>query len=200
MFCFSALAQRTPTISYISQEQIRDIGGTVELVCSVQYAPEYPVLWMKVDRSRQSDPLPISTGSSLIIRDSRFTMRHDIASSTYALLVTIASMLVMFHLFSMYHCCYYLVLQIKDIQETDAGYYQCQVIISVINKISAEVELQVRRPPVISDNSTRSVVVSEGQPVRLECYANGWPIPRISWRRENNAILPTGGSIYKYVY
>lgn len=171
--CIStAWAQRTPTISYISQEQIRDIGGTVELVCSVQYAPEYPVLWMKVDRNRQSDPLPISTGSSLIIRDSRFTMRHDTASSTYVLLI-------------------------KDIQETDAGYYQCQVIISVINKISAEVELQVRRPPVISDNSTRSVVVSEGQPVRLECYANGWPIPRISWRRQDNAILPTGGSIYK---
>ncbi|XP_026278256.1 lachesin isoform X2 [Frankliniella occidentalis] len=167
-----ALAQRTPTISYISQEQIKDIGGTVELVCSVLYASDYPVLWMKVDRYRQSDPLPISTGSSLIIRDSRFAIRTDQQSSTYT-------------------------LQIKDIQETDAGYYQCQVIISINNKISAEVELQVRRPPVISDNSTRSIVVSEGQPVRLECYANGWPIPRISWRRENNAILPTGGSIYK---
>ncbi|KAK3920283.1 Lachesin [Frankliniella fusca] len=165
-------AQRTPTISYISQEQITDIGGTIELVCSVLYASDYPVLWMKVDRYRQSDPLPISTGSSLIIRDSRFAIRTDPQSSTYT-------------------------LQIKDIQETDAGYYQCQVIISINNKISAEVELQVRRPPVISDNSTRSIVVSEGQPVRLECYANGWPIPRISWRRENNAILPTGGSIYK---
>lgn len=31
-------AQRTPSISYISQEQIKDIGGTVELDCSVQYA------------------------------------------------------------------------------------------------------------------------------------------------------------------
>jgi neuronal growth regulator 1 len=40
MFCllFTALAQRTPTISYISQEQIKDIGGTAELECSVQYA------------------------------------------------------------------------------------------------------------------------------------------------------------------
>ncbi len=31
-------AQRTPSISYISQEQIKDIGGTVELDCSVQYS------------------------------------------------------------------------------------------------------------------------------------------------------------------
>lgn len=92
---------------------------------------------------------------------------------------------------------YFFFFQIKDIQETDAGYYQCQVIIALNNKITAEVDLQVRRPPVISDNSTRSAIVSEGQQVTLECYANGYPPPRISWRRENNAILPTGGSIYR---
>lgn len=33
--------------------------------------------------------------------------------------------------------------------------------------------------------------------VQMECYAGGYPTPRISWRRENNAILPTGGSIYR---
>lgn len=91
----------------------------------------------------------------------------------------------------------FLYFQIKDIQETDAGFYQCQVIITLSNKINAEVDLQVRRPPVISDNSTRSAIVSEGQQVTLECYASGYPPPRISWRRENNAILPTGGSIYR---
>lgn len=66
------------------------------------------------------------------------------------------------------------------------------------NKISAEVELEVRRPPIISDNSTRSLVVNEGQAIKLECYAGGFPAPRVLWRRENNAILPTGGSIYRY--
>lgn len=80
-------SQRTPTISYISQEQIKDIGGTVELDCSVQYAQEYPVLWMKVDRGRLTQPLPISTGSSLIIPDGRFSLRYDPASSTYTLQV-----------------------------------------------------------------------------------------------------------------
>lgn len=33
--------------------------------------------------------------------------------------------------------------------------------------------------------------------IQMECYAGGYPSPRISWRRENNAILPTGGSIYR---
>uniref|UniRef100_A0A1B6E1A0 Ig-like domain-containing protein n=1 Tax=Clastoptera arizonana TaxID=38151 RepID=A0A1B6E1A0_9HEMI len=165
-------AQRSPTISYISQVQIKDIGGTVELQCSVQYAQEYPVLWIKVDKSRNVQPLPISTGSSLIIPDGRFSLRYDTASSSYT-------------------------LQIKDIQETDAAKYQCQVIIALDNKISAEVELQVRRPPIISDNSTRSAIVSEGQTVSLECYATGHPIPKVSWRRENNAILPIGTSAYR---
>ncbi|KAH9637592.1 hypothetical protein HF086_014756 [Spodoptera exigua] len=86
---------------------------------------------------------------------------------------------------------------IKDIQENDAGWYQCQVLMSISNKITAEVELQVRRPPIISDNSTRSLVASEGESVQMECYAGGFPPPKISWRRENNAILPTGGSIYR---
>lgn len=89
------------------------------------------------------------------------------------------------------------ILQIKDMQETDAGTYACQIIISPSNRVSAEVAVQVRRPPLISDNSTRSVVVSEGEAVEMECYAGGFPIPKISWRRENNAILPTGGSIYR---
>nr|XP_022911528.1 lachesin [Onthophagus taurus] len=165
-------SQRSPTISYISQEVIVDIGGTAQMQCSVQYVHEYPVVWMKLDQNGGGQGVPISTGATLIVHDSRFSLRHDQGSSTYT-------------------------LQIKDIQETDAAVYQCQVIISVNNKISAPVSLSVRRPPVISDNSTRSVIVSEGQSVELNCYASGYPTPKISWRRENNAILPTGGSIYR---
>jgi hypothetical protein len=164
------LAQRTPSISYISQEQIKDIGGTVELDCSVQYAREYSVTWTKTGKDR-ADYVFLSTGSTLVIKDSRFALRYDGASSTYT-------------------------LQIKDIQETDAGIYQCQVILSVNNKINAEVELQVRRPPIITDNSTQSIIASETQSVQMECFANGYPTPTITWRRENNAILPTGGATY----
>lgn len=67
-----------------------------------------------------------------------------------------------------------------------------EVVLSVNNKITAEVELSVRRPPIISDNSTQSIVASEGQAVQMECYAAGYPTPTIIWRRENNALLPTG--------
>lgn len=66
------------------------------------------------------------------------------------------------------------------------------------NKLSAETELVVRRRPFISDNSTRSLIVSEGQSVTLECYAGGYPSPNVSWRRANNAILFKNISIFRY--
>lgn len=164
--------QRNPTISYISREQIMNIGGTVNLECSVQYGQDYPVLWVKLDPTNPSGSLTLSSSSSMIIRENRFSLRYDTASSTYT-------------------------LQIKDIQESDVGVYQCQVVINISNKITADVAVLVRIPPVIADNSTRSQIASEGQPVKLQCYAGGFPRPRIFWRRENNAILPTGGSIYR---
>ncbi|XP_022235164.1 lachesin-like, partial [Limulus polyphemus] len=87
-------------------------------------------------------------------------------------------------------------LTISKIQETDAGLYQCQVIIGAIGKITADVHVLVRIPPVISDNSTRSIMTSSGSTVSLYCYAMGYPKPRISWRREKNVLLPTGLAVF----
>ncbi|XP_065204909.1 lachesin-like [Planococcus citri] len=168
----SAVAQRSPTISYISQEQIKDIGGSVEFACSVQYAQDYPVIWARIDKSKTTEPVHLSYGTTLVLRESRYRVQFRNDTSTYT-------------------------LSVGEIQETDAGYYRCQIVISPTNKITAEVELQVRRPPIIFDNSTRSLVVVESQNVTLECYAGGFPPPTISWRRDNNQILPTGGSVYR---
>lgn len=92
---------------------------------------------------------------------------------------------------------FFILQQIRDIQETDAGYYQCSINLNLMTSINAKVELKVRRPPIISDNSSQSVIVNEKDPVYLECYASGYPTPRISWRRENNAVLPTGNSVHR---
>lgn len=40
-------------------------------------------------------------------------------------------------------------------------------------------------------------MTTEGSSVKLECYAGGHPAPTISWRRDNNVILPTGSSVYR---
>ena len=31
----------------------------------------------------------------------------------------------------------------------------------------------------------------------MECTATGSPPPRIEWRRADNAVLPTGGVVYR---
>ncbi|XP_060843877.1 lachesin-like [Rhopalosiphum padi] len=165
-------SQRTPIISRITQKSITDIGGTTELTCTVLYASDFSILWVKVDKERSTEPVTFSTGSTLIIRDSRLSLRQDTDSNSYT-------------------------LQISDIQETDAGFYRCEVVLGLNNKIAADTELVVRRRPFISDNSTRSLIVNEGQPVKLECYAGGYPSPTVSWRRANNAILANGVSIYR---
>ena len=61
---------RRPTISFITQPEIvTDIGGTIEMRCNVQYAQDYPVIWMKLDPVDRNNDLPITTGTTLILTD-----------------------------------------------------------------------------------------------------------------------------------
>jgi len=166
----SVMGQRTPTISFVSANISTTRSSTIDMDCSVLYGTEYPVLWMK--QVSGTPPIPLSESSSLIIRDNRFSLRYDTASATYT-------------------------LQLKDVQTSDEARYECQIIVGVNNKVTRSLYLSVNEPPVINDESTRSVVVNENNPATLECSARGIPPPRIEWRRENNAILPTGGVIYR---
>ena len=90
--CGVTSGQRTPTISYITPPITSKIGGTIEMDCSVLYAAEYPVLWVKLppqtcDNQVRGDvltgdfrkaishvctPIPLSSNSALILRDNRF--------------------------------------------------------------------------------------------------------------------------------
>jgi hypothetical protein len=63
--------------------------------------------------------------------------------------------------------------------------------------VTADVNVRVNIPPVISDESTRSIITSTGSSIQLKCFALGFPAPQISWRRENNDLLPTGGAVYR---
>merc|ERR1712012_705593 len=165
---------RRPTISFITQPEIvTDIGGDVEMKCSIQYASDYPVIWMKLDSVDRNNDLTVTVGNTLILKDPRFNIDLDKDTSTYT-------------------------LRISDIQETDGAEYQCQVLVALTDKVEAVVPLYVRRPPIISDNSTRSVITWEGNRVVLKCYASGYPPPEIYWRRQNNHRLPgERGLIYK---
>lgn len=170
--CCLSSAQRNPAITYISEDQAVNLGSTVELACSVQYATGlYPVQWVKSGKSSKDNYI-LSTDTSLVVKESRFAALYDGASSTYTVLI-------------------------KDIQEGDSGDYQCEVILSISNKLVQITKLTVLAPPIISDNSTQAIVAKEGDFVTMVCYASGSPTPSIVWRRENNALLPTGEFKFK---
>ena len=104
LHCSLVSSQRTPTISYVTPNISTTRSSTIDMECSVLWATAYPVLWMKIDKDGK--PIPLASGSSLIIRDHRFAMRYDTASATYT-------------------------LQLKDIQRSDEGRYECQIIVQV---------------------------------------------------------------------
>ena len=41
------------------------------------------------------------------------------------------------------------------------------------------------------------MIATEGQEVELRCFASGYPLPEIFWRRQDNSVLPNNKSIYK---
>ncbi|XP_076373755.1 lachesin-like [Tachypleus tridentatus] len=172
MYSVSVGAQQNPVISFISKERVVDIGGHVALHCTVLYSDNYPVLWTRFDSDNPSNTFLISKDISLIVPHRRYSISYNRENATYTLLIS-------------------------KIQEIDAGLYQCQIILGPVGKITADVYVFVRIPPVISDNSTSSVMASSGTTVLLFCYARGCPKPRISWRREKNELLPTGHAVFE---
>jgi len=64
MVTLTSALDRRPTISFITQPEIvADIGGRVEMLCSVQYAQDYPVIWMKLDPVDRNNDLVSFTHS-----------------------------------------------------------------------------------------------------------------------------------------
>ncbi|CAD7086328.1 unnamed protein product [Hermetia illucens] len=86
-------------------------------------------------------------------------------------------------------------LRIKDIRESDKGYYMCQINTDPMKSQMGYLDVVV--PPDILDYPTSTdMVVREGSNVTLKCAATGSPEPTITWRREGGELieLPDGGS------
>ncbi|CAL4226435.1 unnamed protein product, partial [Meganyctiphanes norvegica] len=79
-------------------------------------------------------------------------------------------------------------LQLKNVQESDRGWYMCQVNTDPMRSRQGFVDVVV--PPDIIDKETSGdQTVREGQDVTLTCRAKGHPEPTIVWRREDNAEI-----------
>ncbi|XP_052863912.1 opioid-binding protein/cell adhesion molecule homolog [Anopheles cruzii] len=87
-------------------------------------------------------------------------------------------------------------LRIKDIRETDRGWYMCQINTDPMKSQMGYLDVVV--PPDILDYPTSTdMVVREGSNVTLRCAAVGSPAPTIVWRREagENISLQDGEQV-----
>ncbi|XP_023345178.1 lachesin [Eurytemora carolleeae] len=82
-------------------------------------------------------------------------------------------------------------LHINSVQESDRGWYMCQINTDPMVHRSGYLEVVV--PPRITSQGSSSLVVREGENVSLECEANGYPPPHIVWRREDGDDISVAG-------
>ena len=115
------------------------LGGTVEIECTVKNGNEYPILWMKLENEKTQNPVPISTGNKLFFKNSRFELDFDPNAGSYKLIIS-------------------------NVAKSDEGKYQCQVVTTPENVITADVDLKVKTAPVIKENSDSTVM----QEVRIQ--------------------------------
>eukprot|EP00076_Gallus_gallus_P024039 XP_015146078.1 hemicentin-1 isoform X10 [Gallus gallus] len=79
------------------------------------------------------------------------------------------------------------LLKIQETQELDAGDYTC-VATNDAGRASGKITLDVGSPPVfIQEPSDESVDI--GSNITLPCYVQGYPEPKVKWRRLNGASL-----------
>ncbi|XP_045678509.1 immunoglobulin superfamily DCC subclass member 4 isoform X3 [Phyllostomus hastatus] len=92
------------------------------------------------------------------------------------------------------------VLQILDIQESDAGSYRCVATNSAQQRFSQEALLSVaRRGSLVSTREQDVVIVAapenttvvSGQSVVMECVASADPTPFVSWVRQDGKPIST---------
>ena len=164
-----------PTITFITKNQIVNIGDDLNLRCNLADVGGNQYGWYRADSNNgQGRTQVIARGNHLDIPSSRFSPSFDSRTLQYN-------------------------LRISQLNENDAGVYLCQISSGLNVLQTAKTNVSVRIPPIINDNSTRSVITSVGSNIVLQCYATGFPAPAISWRRNKNAIIPVnnGVSIYR---
>ncbi|TRY67861.1 hypothetical protein TCAL_08054 [Tigriopus californicus] len=77
-------------------------------------------------------------------------------------------------------------LHISEVQEEDRGQYMCQI--NTVPMSSQTASLDVLVPPDITQSSGDREL-RQGEMAILECVADGYPTPTISWRREDNQYI-----------
>ncbi|XP_064556455.1 protein amalgam [Drosophila montana] len=171
LLCISLAAASAPVISHISQDVVASVGDSVEFNCTVEHVGQLTVSWAKTE---PNSAVVLSMRNMLSLPDQRYNISVQENASQDSAVYS---------------------FRIRQIEASDMGPYECQVIVSASGKVTKKLNLLIKTPPVISESTPKSTLVTEGQNLEVSCHANGFPTPTISWAREQNAIMPAGGHV-----
>ncbi|XP_055686412.1 roundabout homolog 2-like [Lutzomyia longipalpis] len=143
VLCVSWGQKLQPEIVKISEDQVNNLGETIALKCVTKDAGDFPVVWKKISKN-PTDAVFISSGGSLILPDSRFSIEVSNDQTTYR-------------------------LKIKDGSESDSGTYQCGIVASALNTFSKNVEVVVRDfgAKIPSDPAPNVAQISDDPPLSI---------------------------------
>lgn len=182
VYIHTACAQEEPKITQIIWPEIKRVGMTGYLNCTVTRQTEAKVQWI-----HQRDQDLILTSDDRIEVDERINevvdgyTKYDVQKrqvndqTTYMLIV-------------------------RRLVLTDAGNYTCKVIVIGASEHPSKVgQMVVLIPPaILQGRTTQTVTVEEGSNVNLTCAATGYPTPNISWVRVNGNPLPPPFNRFMY--
>lgn len=165
-----------PKITSITEETIVNEGDSAGFNCTVKDHGMHSLEWKKRNIEKRDDSeVLLALRDTLNFADPRYTVK----------IIPEKDGVVIYH------------FSIKDIEASDMGRYVCSINLSQKERATSSVNLYVKHPPNILESKTlKTHVVTEGYTLDALCQAEGYPKATISWKRENNAIMPGGGLVF----
>lgn len=177
----TAVAQDEPKITQTIWPEIKRIGTTGYLNCTVTRQSNNKVQWIHKESSMvltSDDRIEIdNTINEIVDGYTKYDIfrREDGDQTTYMLVV-------------------------RRLVLTDAGTYTCQINVkaAAIYPSKDGIIVVLVPPTIIQGRTTQTVNVDEGFNATLTCAATGYPTPNISWVRVSGDTLPAPYNRYAY--
>ncbi|XP_063851932.1 neuroglian-like isoform X3 [Scylla paramamosain] len=165
-----------PKITY-SKETITKVDERVKLDCAVEGVDlsgvnDFSVSWSKIDTENPINSMPISNGERILLFSNKYELDHPKNTHRYSLVI-------------------------KTMTEEDVGLYRCTVDFGDSQRINADVPVSLQSAPYFTDNITKTLTVTEGDSISIDCQPGGSPKPDVYWERLNDELPYFGGRFFK---